>query len=267
MKRTLKSLSIDVLGVANAFPTAVTSKTQLLGLIDELRPVSPGMDLLRLGPNGDGGYLIPDDLEGIAACFSPGVSDISGFEEDCAKRGMQVFLADRSVEGPAVANERFSFTKKHVGALTSDNVMTIDHWVDSSLPGSTSDLMLQIDIEGHEYETFLSASAELMSRCRIIVAEFHALDQLWSAPFFQIVAPAFRKILQTHCCVHIHPNNCCGSLAKDDLVMARVMEFTFLRKDRVRRASFVDRFPHPLDFDNTANPTLTLPACWYGRAC
>ena len=263
MKQVLKSLSIEALGAANAYPTAVTSKTQLLALIDELRPVSAGIELLRLGPNGDGGYLVPGDLEGIEACFSPGVSDISGFEEDCARRGMQVFLADRSVDGPAVANERFAFTKKHVGALTSADVMTLDDWVGSSLPGSTADLMLQIDIEGHEYETFLSASPGLMSRFRVIVAEFHALDHLWSAPFFQLAAPAFRKILQTHRCVHIHPNNCCGALVKDGLTMARVMEFTFLRTDRVRRASFVDRFPHPLDFDNTANPALPLPACWY----
>lgn len=33
--------------------------------------------LIRLGGNSGGGYIIPDDLENISACFSPGVSDIS----------------------------------------------------------------------------------------------------------------------------------------------------------------------------------------------
>jgi hypothetical protein len=36
--------------------------------------------LIRLGADGDGGYLVPDDLEDVAACFSPGVDDRASFE-------------------------------------------------------------------------------------------------------------------------------------------------------------------------------------------
>lgn len=50
--------------------------------------------LIRLGPMSYEGYLIPDDLEGIEACFSPSVGFNSIFEKDCADRGMKVFLAD-----------------------------------------------------------------------------------------------------------------------------------------------------------------------------
>lgn len=42
--------------------------------------VPDSKDLIRLGPNGDGGYLVPDDLTGIEACFSPGVCATSEFE-------------------------------------------------------------------------------------------------------------------------------------------------------------------------------------------
>lgn len=263
MKRFLKSSLIKTLARASAFPTKVTDRTELLSLMKKLHPVSTDRELVRLGPKNDGGYLIPNDLAGVQACFSPGVSSVSGFEEDCTELGMKAFLADRSVDRPVAENERFYFTKKFVGAISDDDFMTLDNWVTSSLPAIESDLLLQIDIEGYEYEVFLSASEALMRRFRIIVAEFHQLDQFWNRPFFDLARRAFDKILQTHTCVHIHPNNCCGSLRRDGLDIPRVMEFTFLRSDRIEESSYQKDFPSSLDYDNTTNPTLTLPKCWY----
>lgn len=176
---------------------------------------------------------------------------------------MQVYLADRSVERPATEHDSFHFTRKFVGATSDDDFMTLDHWVTSSLPDAKGDLLLQMDIEGFEYETLLAASDALMRRFRIIVAEFHYLDQLWSRPFFSVAGRAFAKILQTHACIHLHPNNCCGSVPREGLDLPRIMEFTFLRKDRMGEASYRTTFPSPLDRDNTPKPALALPRCWY----
>ena len=265
MKQLLKSFAIDILALGKAYPTALTDKNTLQSLVHKLYPMSTDKELIRLGPEGDGGYLVPDDLAGIEACFSPGVSLISGFEKDCADLGMKVFLADKSVDQPAESHDLFYFTKKYVGVTTSDDFMTVDDWVASSLPESQKDLMLQIDIEGYEYETFLGMSDSLMRRYRIIVAEFHSLDQLWSRPFFLLASRAFEKILQTHTCIHIHPNNCSGLLNREGLSIPRMAEFTFLRNDRICNSSYANVFPHPLDFDNTDNPHLPLPKCWYSN--
>ncbi len=251
--------------VAKTFPTDMTSRSDIRSLLKKLNPLSTDRELIRLGPKGDGGYLVPNDLVGIQACFSPGVGFVSGFEGDCAKLGMKVFLADKSVDRPVAEHELFHFTKRFVGATSDDDFMTLDNWVNSSLPEIDSDLLLQIDIEGYEYEVFLSTSEALMQRLRIIVAEFHHLDQLWSRPFFNLARRAFDKILQTHACVHIHPNNCCGSLQMDGVDIPRVMEFTFLRSDRIEHSSHQNDFPSSLDYDNTAKPSLALPKCWYSE--
>lgn len=263
MQDFLISSLIHALSVVGGFPTRLTDRSRIEALLERLYPRCSGKELLRLGPRGDGGYLVPDDLEGIQACFSPGVSNQSGFEKDCAELGMKVFLADRSVEGPAVDHALFSFTKKFVGATSNHRVMTLDHWVASAQLEENSDLLLQIDIEGHEYEVFLAAQQRLMERFRIIVAEFHRLDHLWSRPFFDLVEPVFDKILQTHACVHLHPNNRCGSLRRGGLDIPPTMEFTFLRKDRMEQFAYQTSFPHPLDCDNSTDPSLPLPACWY----
>lgn len=221
-------------------------------------------ELIRLGPIGDGGYLIPDDLEGIEACFSPGVGFYSIFEKDCADRGMKVFLADKSVDKPKQSHEHFVFTKKHIGIINNDSFMTINDWVESSLPDSKSDLLLQMDIEGSEYEVLLVVSDDILQRFRIIVIEFHSLNRLCSNPFFKLASKVFEKLLQTHTCVHNHPNNFSSSVKFKGLEIPEVIELTFLRNDRISSPSFAKIFPHPLDADNTEDhPSLPLPKCWY----
>lgn len=266
MLKIFKETIRKALGSANVFPTVLTRKEEILRFIEELHPETTNRELIRLGPDGDGGYLVPDDLDGIEACFSPGVNDVSGFESDCARRGMKAFLADKSVDKPAEENELFHFTKKFVGSVSGNDFMTLDDWVASSLPSTDSDLLLQIDIEGAEYEVFLSASEALMRRFRIIVVEFHSLEQLWNKPFFDLAKRAFDKVQKFHSCVHIHPNNCCVAVTRDGIEIPSVMEFTFLRADRIERSSPQTVFPHPLDRDNCPAPPMVLPKCWYAEA-
>jgi hypothetical protein len=263
VKRRLKSLLMRALALGDTYPTALTDKAAIQSLMDRLAPLSCARKLIRLGPAADGGYLLPDDLQGIEACFSPGVSVLSGFEKDCAQRGMKVFLADRSVEQPAETHPLFHFTRKHIGVTSDAEFMTMDDWVRTSLPGSQADLLLQIDIEGYEYETFLGLSDALARRFRIIAAEFHELDQLWNQPFFRLASRAFDKILQTHSCVHIHPNNCAGTLLKDGLMIPHAAEFTFLRNDRIVDPDYASEFPHPSDRDNCMGRRLQLAKCWH----
>ena len=263
MRELIKYCSANVLSLFSAYPTRVTSKERVEGLIDKLKPISISAELIRFGGERDGGYLIPDDLEGIETCFSPGVNQISEFEKQCAAKGMNIFMADFSVDHAADEDALFHFTKKYIGVTTDSVFMTLDDWVVNSVESKESELLLQIDIEGFEYEVFLAASEALLKRFRIIVIEFHQLDHLWSEPFFNIASRAFEKILQTHSCVHIHPNNCCGSLKKNGLEIPRVMEMTFLRHDRVEEKGNALSFPHVLDEDNQKKASLVLPKCWY----
>ena len=117
--------------------------------------------------------MVPDDIEGIAACFSPGVGQISGFEADCVSRGMKGFLADGSVKGPAQSDAGLQFLKKHVGLIT--NGTTMDDWMNASHTRQNSDLMLQMDIEGCEWLALANMSGPLLQRCRILQERFPTL--------------------------------------------------------------------------------------------
>jgi len=242
-----------------------TDKIKVTNLIKDLYPLQTQIELIRLGPKGDGGYLVPDDLDGIEACFSPGVDKISEFEMDCLKYGMKIFMADKSVDKPNlnISADNYDFLKKFVGCTNNDDFITMNDWVNSKCLSQTSDLLLQMDIEGGEYNSLINMSDSLMNRFRIVVIEFHNLHNLWNPDYFNLNKTVFDKILQTHICVHIHPNNCCGIDSRFGVDIPRVCEFTFIRKDRIKNKNFANIFPHKLDHDNTNNESISLPKNWF----
>lgn len=245
-----------------------TDKVKIIDVIKKVQPFKVQNDLIRLGSNGDGGYLVPDDLVGIEACFSPGVDQISEFESDCYKKGLKIFLADYSIDitNVSLPRESFDFIKNFIGCTNNEIYITMDTWVSNKINSTNSDLLLQMDIEGGEFESIISMSNILMERFRILIVEFHNLNLFWDPQFFNAFETVINKILQTHICVHIHPNNCCGISTQFGIEIPRVAEFTFYRKDRIKKLDKSLKFPHKLDFDNVkSNKSIYLPSIWYSE--
>lgn len=229
-----------------------------------LRPVRTQFPLIRIGDFGDGGYLVPDDLAGIVACFSPGVSRQASFELDLAKRGIPSFMADASVDGPPADVPGARFVKRFLGPETQGEFLQLDDWVNESLGDALGDLILQIDIEGAEYPVLGDLDEALLRRFRIIVIELHFIPSILTKPrFFARAAPAFERLGWFHECVHLHPNNVAGVVKIDGVDFPRVLEATFLRSDRISERRRPAGFPHPLDARHApGRPALDLPAEW-----
>lgn len=244
-----------------------TPRADVVALLARMRPLdtSRGCGLVRVGPAGDGGYLLPDDLDAITACVSPGVSTESRFDYALAERGVDVHMADASVDGPSLAHPRFHFSKLFLGPVTAGDTVTIGDYC-ARIPGFADggDLILQMDIEGAEYPVITGMDAAFLARFRIIILELHGLENLFQAFSFALMKAALDKLLAGHAVVHLHPNNCCGMAVSQGLEIPRVMEATFYRRDRATFTNNPARaWPHPLDADcKLSNPTLVLPACW-----
>jgi len=255
------------------FYLSAVPATEIRQLIEQLHPiVGLGVPnpLIRLGSDGDdGGYLVPNDIDGITALFSPGVAASSRFETAFADRGSNVFLADASVDGPAEQNNKFHFEKKFLGPVTNGDFMTLDDWIRRSVDAAETELALQMDIEGWEGDVLTEPrSREQLARFRVIVLEVHNFGRVWNRWRFEKMRRLFRTILTTHTVVHIHPNNCCGSTERDGLSIPDALEFSLLRIDRVTDWGHRHDFPHSLDRANMAklrpdDPDVVLPREWY----
>ena len=224
-----------------------------------LRPVESRVPLLRIGGPNDGGYLVPDDLEGIDGVFSPGVAETATFEEYFAKLGIPCWLLDASVDEPPVDHEHIQFEKKWLGAENSSDTVTLEEWVDKNLPDS-GDLILQMDIENAEWEILDAVKVETLKKFRIIVIELHFLgNKLLKPHWASRLHSIFSKLTKNHSVVHFHPNNCCGEVAVSGRLVPVVAEVTLVRRDRNIAENRFAILPHPLDSSNTENVALGSP--------
>jgi hypothetical protein len=240
--------------------------TLLRELVQSLRPKPTKVGLTRIGRAGDGGYLVPNDLDGLAAVLSPGVSSECGFDLEMARRGVPVFMADASVDGPPLEHDLFHFQKKFIEPYSSANSIDFAGYANYVASHThTGDWLMQMDIEGAEWRVLLNAPQDDLLRCRIILIEFHNLHRLFSAASFEFMASVFKRLLKTHEVVHIHPNNAGRIVTLGDIQIPSIMEFTFLRRDRFASCpnEELQTYPHRLDSDCVpGRRTIVLPKIW-----
>ncbi len=232
-------------------------------LLDRLHPVTTDIELIRLGRLGDGGYLVPDDLVGLAACFSPGVGAESTFEADVISRSIPCYQADASVAAPPTPLPTLHFEKKFLGVVEDETTTTLDAWVKANAPGK-DDLLLQMDIEGAEWSVLLNVSDEVLKRFRIIVLELHGMERLLDPFAFDVISATVKRLLSRFHVVHLHPNNHVPAHVIAGLTLPRDIEATLLRRDRADATGYCISFPHPLDAPSVPHrPDYPLPHNWY----
>jgi len=256
--------------------TSTPSHAERLATLQIMKPKPSPYPLIRIGGMGDGAYLVPDDLAGITACFSPGVNNTKDFEDQLTDEyGIACHMCDKSSDPEKfrtpLKNGLQTFRKSWLDVTGSDDCVSLENWVRDLSPNPADDLLLQIDIEGAEYRNFLQTPAATLKRFRIIVVEFHALEKILDPDVFRFVfQPLFAKLDSLFVCVHAHPNNCCGDFKIPDteLNMPHVHELSFLRRDRITAAAgrtfFPPLLPHPQDIATNVPyyPPLFLSPAW-----
>lgn len=227
-----------------------------------LAPFNTEIPLIRVGGSGDGGYLLPDDLDGIVACFSPGVDATMTFDTEIMERGIPCYLADASVEGLTAPHAMATFDKLFLGPKTSGRFISLGDWVARYAPPD-GDLLLQMDIEGAEYETLNAANAETLKRFRIIVLEVHDVNHLTRPAPHSLMSQTFEKLNDMFVLTHVHPNNYTPVARIAGWSIPPLLELTYIRRDRVNEAHPAMVLPHPLDEKNVGTkPDFPLPHFW-----
>lgn len=241
----------------------MSSPEQLEDFFGGLRAYDPGLPMIRLGGQGDGGYVVPDDLDGLAACISPGVSTVADFELALAERGVPSFMADASVEAAPAHHPLFDFEPTFVGTEDAPGWTTLESWLRRKAPDS-GDMLLQMDIEGAEWPVLRGVGRATLLRFRIIVLELHDVHKVFFRSGLDEVGQVLNKLLDDFEMVHLHANNNLQPVRRHGYEVPPVLEMTLLRKDRVRRRTPVDKLPHSLDVRNNAFvPELVLAPYWY----
>lgn len=230
-----------------------------------LAPWNVGIPLVRLGGAGDGGYLVPDDFDGIEALLSPGVAETWDFERYVGEHlGLPAYMIDGAVDAPEGLTHLQHFERLWLGSESGEGRIALADWVGAISSEHSGDLMLQMDIEGAEYQVLASAPLSTLRRFRTVIVEFHGLDWMLFAPVLRLrILPALRKMAIDFEVAHVHANNCCGSFTAYGIQIPRVLEVTYLRRDRSLETSVRAELPHPLDRECVPSaPPVLLPPTW-----
>ncbi len=161
--------------------TLVKNKFENLGAINTysflLESAEIPKDGVWIGGNGDGSYMLPNDL--LNQCnkaLSPGVGEVIDFEIDLLNRGFEVYAADGNIKIlpfiPGEFLDHFHFLNKNLSLENDENSTNFNSWVSSCI-SKEENYVLQIDIEGFEHVVIPQFVAEFHNLPKILVLELH----------------------------------------------------------------------------------------------
>ncbi len=214
---------------------------------------------IRVGTNGDGGYVQLDDLTGISRALSFGVADNDDWDLAMAKAGVPVEQFDHSIEGAPSQHPLLHFHRKMISVDASAETATLPDLVAEHSRAIAPDLILKMDIENSEWDVFDHTPEAILAKFAQIVCEFHNLSYLADLTFRARAQRVFGKLHRLFAVVHVHGNNCCRSVNVCNIALPDLLEVTFASRARYSFVESNETFPTPLDNPNCPNvPSIVL---------
>lgn len=219
LKSTVNDLSSSVITFTK--PPVGPRDEALLLAVRALRPESAdGLKLIRVGGDGDGGYVMHDDFSTPSA-LSIGVGRDISWDVAVAARGVRVHAFDHTVKGLPVPAPNVEFHRIGLGA--GRDCIPWPEMVHMASP--QGDVIAKIDIEGAEWQALENQD---LSRSVQLILELHELSRLLDFP--QRIA-MLQQIHATHAPVHVHANNYDSLFRADNYWFCETVEISYVRRD------------------------------------
>ncbi|MGO8866344.1 MAG: glycosyltransferase [Alphaproteobacteria bacterium] len=214
-----------------------------------------GHNKVRIGHDRDGGYVMLNDLNHEIVCYSLGVGREVSWDLELAKRGAVVFQYDDSVDGPPVSHANFHFRRVRVAVDDSSeaNTISLDTLLESGHHSQNKYVILNMDLEGSEWDIIDTAKSETLNVFSQIIIEFHGLAKLKEASFNLCARKIFQKLGATHFPIHLHGNNWGTSFEVGDFECPDVLEVTFVNRATYCSSRDFATYPTTLDKPNRSD--------------
>ena len=237
----------------------MSMQSEIISVVKMLTPFDPEMKKIRIGSLGDGGYVLPDDLEQIDKVLSIGIGNEDSFDLHFAQKNIPIYQYDHTVESAVSQHKSYQFHKIGWGPNDIENMRTLETMIKIHDLSNSNNGILKFDTEGAEWDCMPNINNELLKYFRIIVCELHGLSSIGNTNHRETVRKTLQILTQNHTLVHLHANNCCGLSVVEGIPLPAVVELTLLRNDRSKFTYSKTQIPGPLDFPNMNDrPDLIL---------
>jgi hypothetical protein len=206
----------------------------------------------RVGGPADGGYVMAQDFTGAVA-VSMGVGWDDSWDADALQLGASSLAQfDPTIRRPPRHLKNTEFYRLGIAA-ESDSAHGKVSLIDAlklAEPSGNQEVVVKMDIEGHEWTVLDNATQGWASSCRQIVAELHCWSQIGEAEFAETALRVLERLGETHVPVHLRANNAVPLVSVGAYATPSALEVTWLRRDLAIPIEPLITLRHVLDAPN-----------------
>ena len=217
----------------------------------------PNSDRIRIGSNGDGGYvLLNRGLQDVEVLYSYGAGTNSDFEMMfCEKYNAIARLYDHTVDTMPFKKDFLYFKKQGVGPEKTKSLNTIENHINEN-GDDNKKFLLKIDVEGAEWDTLFHIPNAILGSFEQLAIEIHNLHSF--CPDYNGINLSKFKLDQKTCVIkkinklfylyHVHANNYSPLFYINRFKLPNTMELTFVNKKYFKSAEYSKAiFPTEID--------------------
>ena len=203
-------------------------------------------ELVRVGGNNDGGYVMSEAALNGSVAYSFGINDDVAWDRDMVEYGYDIYMYDHTISALPEECEQFHFARKGIsaGAISVGPLFTLEDLLRENGHIGIKHMVLKMDVEGAEWGFLHSISSDVLQQFDQIVFELHELLRIEKQ---EEILAALRKINATHQLVHIHANNYSNVVNWGERYMADAIEVTYIRRDVCDFSAWKPIYPLVLD--------------------
>eukprot|EP00408_Alexandrium_pacificum_P065523 CAMPEP_0171175398 /NCGR_PEP_ID=MMETSP0790-20130122/11209_1 /TAXON_ID=2925 /ORGANISM="Alexandrium catenella, Strain OF101" /LENGTH=332 /DNA_ID=CAMNT_0011640275 /DNA_START=135 /DNA_END=1133 /DNA_ORIENTATION=- len=233
---------------------------------DSYRPCGACAQYVRVGEAHDGGYVMCGELlPHTKAAYSYGIDGFDGWGAQLSSDlGIPVeqydcFNATRpscpsgtacnfAFHNECISDRSQQLGNRSFGTLREQMAANGHAPASAAESGRGASLVMKMDVEGREWEVLSDSSIlPLLQEFSQIIVEFHTPQKR-----FDWTEPALHNLLQLFAVVHVHGNNCCGTIVSPEgYAVPYTLEVTFARRGLVTSTACLSHpVESPMDADN-----------------
>ena len=155
-----------------------------------------GKNRILLGKKDNGCYVLLDDFKDIKYAYSFGISFMIQFDDELAKRDIDVYMYDHTINGLPYNRTKFHWQKKGLtgkGGI-KNNLNTLENYIIENGHKDEKNMILKIDTEGAEWDALIDISEEVLNQFKYILMELHFYNLKKGDIYYQVL----KKLHKTH---------------------------------------------------------------------
>jgi hypothetical protein len=196
--------------------------------------------------------MVDQGLENVAV-YNFGVGSEVSWDQDMANRLCVVYQYDHTIVEPPKVHGAVKYYKLGLAPKTEGEFTSLADAVKFTANNHQADMILNIDIEGAEWDVLPALGDDDLAPFSQIVIELHDLLKFVTDDGFRhTVNDAIARLTADHTIVHVHANNYGQRGIAGQVMGFDVLELTLVRSGEWQFSPFRSSFPS--EFDAPNNP-------------